>query len=91
MDELEERYRDSETILEGISGRHKRAFESKDPAIRKTLAFRIEETRKMNKDKIPYIDEDYYCETCGSHTHQCDPDSGNCFICNMDNWQSEDE
>jgi len=88
-DNSEERYRDSEEILRTV----RRAYESNDPIIKHALAYRIEETKKRNKDRDPIIDdeddEQYWCETCGSHSHQNDPDTSFCYVCNTDNWEPE--
>ena len=50
---------------------------------------RIQKTRKENKDLEPDIDKRYWCETCGSHSHETNPDTGYCFNCNTDNWEPE--
>lgn len=81
-----ERYDDSERIVMSVP----RAYRNKKKEIQAALKFRIEETEKINLGITPYIDDEYWCETCGSHSHKCHPDSDYCFICNTDNWKAED-
>ena len=64
-----------------------RAFDN--PASVVILTERIQKTRKDNKDLEPDIDKRYWCETCGSHSHETNPDTGYCFNCNTDNWEPE--
>lgn len=47
------------------------------------------ETKHGNKT-IPGIDDLYWCETCGSHSHMCHPQTGFCFHCNTNNWEPKD-
>lgn len=44
------------------------------------------EIELQNLTEPPYIDEDYYCQTCGSTSGKCHPDTGMCFICGADDW-----
>ena len=64
-----------------------RAFDN--PALTDILEERIQKTKEENKDLEPDIDERYWCETCGSHSHEEHPETGYCFICNTDNWCPE--
>ena len=36
-----------------------------------------------------YIDDRYWCQSCGSHTHRCDTTNGLCYECGADNWEPE--
>lgn len=36
-----------------------------------------------------YIDENYYCGACGSHSHKCDSQTGCCYECGADAWEDE--
>lgn len=47
------------------------------------------EIMKRAKFRSFYIDDLYYCESCGSHTHRCDSITGMCFECGADDWQPE--
>ena len=38
-----------------------------------------------------YIDENYYCAACGSHSHKCDDETGFCYECGADDWEPEPE
>lgn len=49
----------------------------------------IEKTKVENQGLEPYINKDYYCLTCGSHSGECHPITGYCFICNSDDWEPE--
>ncbi|RKU69599.1 hypothetical protein DWW91_11435 [Parabacteroides sp. AF17-3] len=64
-----------------------RAFDN--PALTDILTERIQKTRKENKELEPDIDKRYWCETCGSHSHETNPNTGYCFNCNTDNWEPE--
>lgn len=64
-----------------------RAFDN--PALRTILTDRILKTMEENKNLKPSIDTRYWCETCGSHSHQEHPKTGYCFHCNTDNWEPE--
>ena len=65
-----------------------RAFDN--PALRTILTDRILKTAENNKGLKPCIDDtQYWCETCGSHSHQEHPKTGYCFHCNTDNWEPE--
>lgn len=64
-----------------------RAFEN--PALADILTERIQRIRKKNKEIEPEIDKRYWCETCGSHSHATNPDTGYCFHCDTDNWEPE--
>ena len=61
-----------------------------NPELKTILADRILKTAENNKDLKPCIDDtQYWCETCGSHSHQEHPKTGYCFHCNTDNWEPE--
>nr|WP_321357202.1 hypothetical protein [uncultured Draconibacterium sp.] len=50
---------------------------------------KIEQNKKeLEADGIsePYIDKNYFCETCGSISGECHPVTGMCFICGADDW-----
>lgn len=64
-----------------------RAFDNL--ALTDILTERIQKTRKENKELEPDIDKRYWCETCGSHSHETNPKTGYCFNCNTDNWEPE--
>ena len=65
-----------------------RAFDN--PELKTILADRISITAKNNKSLKPRADDtQYWCETCGSHSHQEHPRTGYCFHCNTDNWEPE--
>lgn len=66
-----------------------RAYQSKDPKVKEALKLRKKYVKSLNKDIQPEIDENYWCETCGSHSHKEHPVSGYCFICDTDNWIRE--
>lgn len=66
-----------------------RAYRSKDPDIKQALKLRKQYAKSLNKDLKPEIDKNYWCETCGSHSHQEHPVTGYCFICDTDNWIRE--
>lgn len=78
-------FMDSDEIILMQDGR---AFEN--PAMADLLTARIQQTREQNKDVKPYIDKNYWCETCGSHSHETHPLTGYCYHCNTDNWEPED-
>lgn len=80
-------YDESERIVTSVRS----AYKSKEENIINALKYRKKETRKLNKGVEPCIDAEYFCETCGSHSHKCDPVTGYCFICNTDNWEPEKE
>ena len=45
--------------------------------------------KKPGKEGVDYwIDEDYWCESCGSHTHREDKDAC-CYECGADDWAPE--
>ena len=56
-------------------------------------------TKKTNEDFLKekagvegvdyYIDDRYWCQSCGSHTHRCDTSNGLCYECGADNWEPE--
>ena len=77
----------SDTIDEIILMHDGRAFDN--PALVDLLTERIQKTRKENKELDPDIDKRYWCETCGSHSHETNPNTGYCFHCNTDNWEPE--
>ena len=43
----------------------------------------------MEKNNDYYIDDRYYCGTCGSHSHKCDNENGCCYECGADDWEIE--
>ncbi len=43
----------------------------------------------MEEKKEPYIDPRYYCASCGSHSHKCEPENGRCYECGADDWEVE--
>lgn len=65
----------------------RRAYE--DDTLKPLLSIRIQIVAEINKDLSPLIDSTYWCETCGSHSGQCHPDTGYCFVCDTDNWEPE--
>lgn len=65
-----------------------RAFSN--PALTDILTERIQHTRNENKDLKPNIAKNYWCETCGSHSHEENPNTGYCYYCNTDNWEPEE-
>ncbi len=77
-------FMDSEEIILMHDGR---AFDN--PAMADILTDRIQKTREKNKELKPIIDKSYWCETCGSHSHEYHPVTGYCFHCNTDNWEPE--
>ena len=64
-----------------------RAFDNS--ALIDLLTERIRKTKIENEGLEPCIDKRYWCETCGSHSHQVHPETGYCFHCNTDNWEPE--
>ena len=63
----------------------RRAFEAE--ALIPLLERRKEQVPILNAGVEPCIDKNYWCETCGSTTGECHPDTGYCFICDTDNWE----
>ncbi|MDR2935926.1 MAG: hypothetical protein LBU80_01085 [Rikenellaceae bacterium] len=51
----------------------------------------ITSTKAKNSGLTPYINKEYYCETCGSRSGECHPDTGMCFICDADDWRPVNE
>lgn len=51
---------------------------------------RVAEKHKDNSDTYE-IDYNYWCTTCGSHSHKEDSKTAYCWHCNTDNWVKEDE
>lgn len=43
-----------------------------------------------NSENDYYIDEDYYCGACGSHSHKARKSDGYCYECGADDWEVED-
>lgn len=81
-------YRDKHKSPDEIILMHDgRAFDN--PALVDLLTERIQNTRKENEGLKPCIDTRYWCETCGSHSHEENPKNGYCFVCNTDNWEPE--
>jgi hypothetical protein len=38
------------------------------------------------KEVIPYINDNYICESCGQTSGLSHPSTGNCFKCGADDW-----
>lgn len=36
------------------------------------------------------VDDNYWCATCGSHSHKEDSKTGYCWHCDTDSWVKED-
>lgn len=75
----------TEKILKSVK------YAYKEPGLQTLLLQRIKETEEINKGQIPDINKNYWCATCGSHSHITDPKSGYCYICNTDNWEPEED
>ena len=56
------------------------------------LEDRVARIDKMHEDKsYTYnIDDNYWCATCGSHSHKEDSKTGYCWHCDTDSWVKED-
>lgn len=56
------------------------------------LKDRVARINKMHEDKsYTYdIDDNYWCATCGSHSHKEDSKTGYCWHCDTDSWVKED-
>lgn len=56
------------------------------------LKDRVVRINKMHEDKsYTYdIDDNYWCATCGSHSHKEDSKTGYCWHCDTDSWVKED-
>lgn len=56
------------------------------------LEDRVARIDKMHEDKsYTYnIDDNYWCATCGSHSHKKDSETGYCWHCDTVNWVKED-
>lgn len=56
------------------------------------LEDRVARINKMHEDKsYTYdIDDNYWCATCGSHSHKEDSKTGYCWHCDTDSWVKED-
>lgn len=56
------------------------------------LEDRVARIDKMHEDKSYTYDTDdnYWCATCGSHSHKKDSETGYCWHCDTDNWVRED-
>lgn len=67
----------------------RRAYEH--PNLRPALQARIRQVAQQNKGMKPDIDMNYWCETCGSTSGKCHPDTGYCFICDTDNWEPHNQ
>lgn len=80
-----DRYADS--IDEIILMEYSPAYKNKK--LKDLLVSRIEDVKEKNKGFEPSIDKRYWCETCGSHSHECHPGTGYCFHCDTDNWKAE--
>lgn len=78
-------YEETEELVMSVN----RAYQSRDIEIKQALKLRKQMTQAMNAELKPCIDADYWCETCGSHSHKEHPVTGYCFICNTDNWKRE--
>lgn len=64
----------------------------KYPYLKELLEDRIARVAKMHEDKsYTYnIDDNYWCATCGSHSHKKDSETGYCWHCDTVNWVKED-
>lgn len=63
------------------------AYKSQDAKIKEQLQKQIEITGKDNKELTPYVDSNYWCETCGSRDGKSHPITAMCFHCDADDWQ----
>lgn len=56
------------------------------------LEDRVARIDKMHEDKsYTYnIDDNYWCATCGFHSHKKDSETGYCWHCDTVNWVKED-
>ena len=62
------------------------------PYLKELLEDRMVRVAKMHEDKSYAYDTDdnYWCATCGSHSHKEDSKTGYCWHCDTDNWVRED-
>lgn len=53
---------------------------------------RVARIAKIHEDEsYTYdMDDNYWCATCGSHSHKEDSKTGHCWHCDTDNWVKED-
>ena len=56
------------------------------------LEDRVARIAKMHEDEsyIYNMDDNYWCATCGSHSHKKDSKTGYCWYCDTVNWVKED-
>lgn len=56
------------------------------------LEDRVARIAKMHEDEsYTYnMDDNYWCATCGSHSHKKDSKTGYCWYCDTVNWVKED-
>lgn len=57
----------------------------KSDRVKKMIAETIKDLEAKGIKK-PYINNNFYCETCGNKG-KCNPESSMCFICGDDNWK----
>ena len=64
----------------------------KCPYLKELLEDRIARVTKMHENKSYAYDTDdnYWCATCGSHSHKEDSKTEYCWHCDTDNWIKED-
>lgn len=60
-------------------------YKSKNNKLLLDLKLQIEATKHVNKNLVPYVNNNYRCNTCGV-LGQSHPETSYCFICNTDNW-----
>lgn len=62
------------------------------PYLKELLEDRMARVAKMHEDKSYAYDTDdnYWCATCGSHSHKKDSETGYCWHCDTVNWVKED-
>ena len=62
------------------------------PYLKELLEDRMVRVAKMHEDKSYAYDTDdnYWCATCGSHSHKEDSMTGYCWYCDTVNWVKED-
>ena len=61
-----------------------------DPKVQYLISVLKQEAVRLNKGLTPEIDKKYYCETCGSRSGECHPQTSYCFACDTDNWTPVD-
>lgn len=76
---------DAFNAMIGVAG--KAPYFSHDPKKRRLVELLKEHTARHNRGLTPTINKEYTCETCGSRSGKCHPQTGYCFICGTDNWK----